>query len=244
METSLKATVRDNTGSAQSRRSRGEGSIPAVVYGLGMEPVSVEIDAREFTNALKTEAGSNVIFNLEVGKDKYTALAREIQKHVYRNEFLHVDFIQIDLTKTVDADVQVNFIGTPMGVKEEGGIIQTINSSITISALPTNIPTSLDLDISELNVGDNLSAGDVSLPEGVELADSEDDSILITITVPRAAIEEEEDIEGLEGEEVEGEEGAEGESSEETVEEESSDCLLYTSPSPRDATLSRMPSSA
>ena len=67
METSLKATVRDNTGSAQSRRSRGGGSIPAVVYGMGMEPVSVEIDAREFTNALKTEAGSNVIFNLEVG---------------------------------------------------------------------------------------------------------------------------------------------------------------------------------
>ena len=156
-------------------------------------------------------------------RDKYTALAREIQKHVYRNEFLHVDFIQIDLTKTVDADVQVNFIGTPMGVKEEGGIVQTINSSITISALPTNIPTSLDLDISELNVGDNLAAGDVSLPEGVELADSEDDSILITITVPRAAIEEEEDIEGLEGEEVEGEEGDDSESSEETVEEESSD---------------------
>ena len=110
-----------------------------------------------------------------------------------------------------------------MGVKEEGGIVQTINSSITITALPTNIPTSLDLDISELNVGDNLAAGDVSLPEGVELADAEDDSILITITVPRAAIEEEEDIEGLEGEEVEGEEGDESESSEETVEEESSD---------------------
>ena len=223
METSLKAIVRENTGSAQSRRSRGKGSIPAVVYGLGMEPVSVEINAREFTNALKTDAGSNVIFNLEVGKDNYTALAREIQKHVYRNEFLHVDFIQIDLTKTVDADVQVNFIGTPMGVKEEGGIVQTINSSITISALPTNIPTSLDLNISELNVGDNLAAGDVSLPEGVELADAEDDSILITITVPRAAIEEEEDIEGLEGEEVEGEEGDESESSEENVEEESSD---------------------
>jgi len=223
METSLKAIVRENTGSAQSRRSRGKGSIPAVVYGLGMEPVSVEINAREFTNALKTDAGSNVIFNLEVGKDNYTALAREIQKHVYRNEFLHVDFIQIDLTKTVDADVQVNFIGTPMGVKEEGGIVQTINSYITISALPTNIPTSLDLNISELNVGDNLAAGDVSLPEGVELADAEDDSILITITVPRAAIEEEEDIEGLEGEEVEGEEGDESESSEENVEEESSD---------------------
>ena len=223
METSLIATVRENSGSAQSRRSRGEGNIPAVVYGLGMEPVSVEIDAREFTNALKTEAGSNVIFNLEIGKEKYTALAREIQKHVYRNEFLHVDFIQVDLSQTVDADVQVNFTGIPMGVKEEGGVVQTVNSTITITALPTNIPTSLDLDISGLNVGDNLAAADVALPQGVELANDEDDSILITITIPRAAIEEEEEIEGLDGEEVEGEEGAEGESSEETVEEESSD---------------------
>ena len=223
METNLIATVRENSGSAQSRRSRGEGNIPAVVYGLGMEPVSVEIDAREFTNALKTDAGSNVIFNLEIGKDKYTALAREIQKHVYRNEFLHVDFIQVDLSQTVEADVQINFNGTPMGVKEEGGIVQTVNSTITITALPTNIPTSLDLDISELNVGDNLAAADVALPEGVELANDEDDSILITITIPRAVVEEEEEIEGLEGEEVEGEEGAEGESSEETVEEESSD---------------------
>ena len=223
METNLIATVRENSGSAQSRRSRGEGNIPAVVYGLGMEPVSVEIDAREFTNALKTEAGSNVIFNLEIGKEKYTALAREIQKHVYRNEFLHVDFVQVDLSQTVDADVQVNFTGIPMGVKEEGGVIQTVNSTITITALPTNIPTSLDLDISGLNVGDNLAAADVDLPEGVELANDEDDSILITITIPRAAVEEEEEIEGLEGEEVEGEEGAEGESSEETVEEESSD---------------------
>ena len=223
METNLKAKVRENSGSAQSRRSRGEGNIPAVVYGLGMEPVSVEIDAREFTNALKTEAGSNVIFNLEIGKEKYTALAREIQKHVYRNEFLHVDFIQVDLSQTVDADVQVNFTGIPMGVKEEGGVVQTVNSTITITALPTNIPTSLDLDISELNVGDNLAATDVDLPEGVELANDEDDSILVTITIPRAAVEEEEEIEGLEGEEVEGEEGAEGESSEETVEEESSD---------------------
>ena len=223
METNLKAKVRENSGSAQSRRSRGEGNIPAVVYGLGMEPVSVEIDAREFTNALKTEAGSNVIFNLEIGKEKYTALAREIQKHVYRNEFLHVDFVQVDLSQTVDADVQVNFTGIPMGVKEEGGVVQTVNSTITITALPTNIPTSLDLDISGLNVGDNLAAADVDLPEGVELANDEDNSILITITIPRAAVEEEEEIEGLEGEEVEGEEGAEGESSEETVEEESSD---------------------
>ena len=223
MEANLKATLRESIGSGESRRLRNDGLLPAVVYGLGMEPVSITVNAREFTNALKTEAGSNVILNLEVGKKKYTALAREIQKHPYKNEFLHVDLIQIDLTKTVEADVQINFIGTPVGVKEEGGLVQTVNATITISTLPTSIPSSLDLDISELNVGENATATDVELPDGVELASEDDESILVTITLPRAAIEEEEDIEGLEGEEVEGEEGAEGESSEETVEEESSD---------------------
>ena len=90
--------------------------------------------------------------------------------------------------------------------------------------MPTSIPSSLDLDISELSVGENATVTDVELPDGVELASEDDESILVTITLPRAAIEEEEEIEGLEGEEgEEGEEGAEGESSEEAVEEESSD---------------------
>ena len=223
MEANLKATVRESIGSGESRRLRNDGLLPAVVYGLGMEPVSIALSAREFTNALKTEAGSNVILNLEVGKNKYTTLAREIQRHPYKNEFLHIDLIQIDLTQKVEANVQINFLGTPLGVKDEGGLVQTINSTITVSTLPSSIPSSLDLDISELNVGENATVLDVKLPEGVELASEDDDSILVTITLPRAAVEEEEEIEGLEGEELEGEEGAEGESSEETTGEESSD---------------------
>jgi len=223
MEATLKATLRESIGSGESRRLRNDGLLPAVVYGLGMEPVSIALSAREFTNALKTEAGSNVILNLEVGKNKYTTLAREIQRHPYKNEFLHIDLIQIDLTQKVEANVQINFLGTPLGVKDEGGLVQTINSTITVSTLPSSIPSSLDLDISELNVGENATVLDVKLPEGVELASEDDDSILVTITLPRAAVEEEEEIEGLEGEELEGEEGAEGESSEETTEEESSD---------------------
>ena len=221
MEANLKATLRESIGSGESRRLRNEGFLPAVIYGLGMDPVSISVNAREFTNALKTNAGSNVILNLEVGKSKYTTLAREIQRHPYKNEFLHIDLIQIDLTQNVEADVQVNFLGTPVGVKDEGGLVQTINSTITVSTLPSTIPASLDLDISELNVGENATVLDVKLPEGVELATEDDDSILVTITLPRAAIEEE--IDGLEGEGLEGEEGAEGESSEETAGEESSD---------------------
>ena len=223
MEANLKASLRDSIGSGESRRLRNDGLLPAVVYGLGMEPVSIAVSAREFTNALKTEAGSNVILNLEIGKKKYTTLARVIQRHPYKNEFLHIDLIQIDLTQKVEANVQINFLGTPVGVKDEGGLVQTINSTITVSTLPSSIPSSLDLDISELNVGENATVLDVKLPEGVELASEDDDSILVTITLPRAAVEEEEEIEGLEGEELEGEEGAEGESSEETAGEESSD---------------------
>lgn len=219
METNLKAIVREGIGSSESRRLRKDGNIPAVVYGMGMDPLSVAVNAREFRNALKTEAGTNVIINLEVGSDNYTALAREIQKHPYRDEYLHIDLIQIDLTQTVEADVQIEFVGIPVGVKEEGGLVQTINSSISISALPTNIPTSIELDISALNVGDNLTATDVNLPEGVELANEDDESLLVTITLPRAAVEEEDSDEiGMEGEE-----GTDGESTEETVEEDSSD---------------------
>lgn len=222
MEATLTATLRESVGSGESRRIRNDGLLPAVIYGLGMEPVSIALNARDFTSALKTEAGSNVILNLEVGKKKYTTLPREIQRHPYKNEFLHIDLIQIDLTQKVEADVQINFLGIPLGVKEEGGLVQTINSTITVSTLPTSIPSSLDLDISELNVGENATALDVKLPEGVELAAEDDESILVTITLPRAAIEEEE-TDGLEGEEFDGEEGAEGESSEETAGEESSD---------------------
>ena len=218
METNLKAIVREGIGSSESKRLRKDGNIPAVVYGLGMDPLSVSVNAREFRNALKTEAGTNVIINLEVGSDNYTALAREIQKHPYRDEYLHIDLIQIDLTQTVEADVQIEFVGIPVGVKEEGGLVQTINSSISISALPTNIPTSIELDISALNVGDNLTATDVNLPEGVELANEDDESLLVTITLPRAAVEEDSDEIGMEDEE-----GTDGESTEETVEEDSSD---------------------
>ena len=221
METNLVATARKDTGSAESRRLRSSGSIPAVVYGLGMEPKPVYIDSREFNNALKTEAGANVILNISIGKkDTVTALPREIQRHPYKDQIIHVDLIQIDLTQTVEADVSLDFTGVPIGVKDEGGVVQTINNTITIVALPADIPSSLEVDISELNVGDNIVATDVDLPEGVVLATEDDESILVTVNIPRAVVEEEEaSVEGLEGEEgVEGAEGMEGEEGEETGE--------------------------
>jgi large subunit ribosomal protein L25 len=208
MEITLEATNRDKTGSAESRRLRSTGFIPAVMYGLGSEPESLLINAKDFSNALKTEAGSNVILNVNFGKQSIPALAREIQRHAFKDEIVHVDLIRIDLSQTVEADVQINFLGTPLGVKEEGGVIQTVNNTISITALPTSIPSSIDIDISELNVGDNVTATDINLPDGVTLTSEDDESILVTITIPRAAVEEEalgEDFEGEDGEEEAGE---------------------------------------
>jgi|TARA_B110000914_G_scaffold30907_1_gene23661 large subunit ribosomal protein L25 len=223
MEATLKATIREEKGSPESRRLRTEGLLPAVVYGLGMESTSVYIDAREFTNALKTEAGSNVILNIELGeKDKLTALARQIQRHPYKDQFVHVDLIKVDLTQTVEAEVQINYLGIPIGVKEEGGLVQTINNTLRIIALPTSIPTSLDIDIAHLNVGENVIDSDIELPEGVTLANEGDDSVMVIVTLPRAALEEEDILgEGLEGEEGEG--SADGESSEEAAGDDSSE---------------------
>ena len=209
MQITLEATNRDKTGSAESRRLRSTGFIPAVMYGLGSEPESLLINAKDFSNALKTEAGSNVILNVNFGKESIPALAREIQRHAFKDEIVHVDLIRIDLSQTVEADVQINFLGTPLGVKEEGGVIQTVNNTISITALPTSIPSSIDIDISELNVGDNVTATDINLPDGVTLTSEDDESILVTITIPRAAVEEEEalgeDFEGEDGEEEAGE---------------------------------------
>ena len=216
MEATLKATIREDKGSPESRRLRTEGLLPAVLYGQGMEATSVYINAREFTNALKTDAGSNIIFNIELGeKEKVTALARQIQRHPYKDQFVHVDLIKVDLTQKVEAEVQINYLGIPTGVKEEGGLVQTINNTLRISALPSSIPTSLDIEISHLNVGENVIASDIELPEGVTLANEEDDSVMVIVTLPRAAVEEEEDIlgEGLETEEGEG--SGDAESSEE-----------------------------
>ena len=115
MEVTLEATSREKTGSSESRRVRSSGLIPAVMYGLGAEPQSLLINAREFTTALKTEAGSNVILNVNIGKDNVPALAREIQRHAYKDEIVHVDLVRIDLSQTVEADVQVNLMGTHFG---------------------------------------------------------------------------------------------------------------------------------
>mgnify|MGYP001817473406 CR=1 FL=1 len=214
-DTTLKAEIRTARGSAESRRMRRAGSVPAVVYGRAFEAQSVTVSSRELYAALHTEAGLNAVITLDVDGTEITTLAREVQRHPLRGDITHLDFIRISLTETVAAEVGIDFEGEPVGVRDDGGIVETIRATVNLEALPTAIPSSIALDISELTIGDVLRVSDLPIIEGVEYTDDPEAS-LVTVSVPAAVIAEEpEEDELLEGEEGEegaepGEEGAEG----------------------------------
>ena len=217
MELTLRAETGRPTGSRPARRLRREGLIPATVYGREAEPVSVAVNARELHAALHTEAGVNALITLEVeGGESLLTMAKEIQRHPFRSEYSHVDFLAISLTEKVGADVAIHFEGEPVGVRLNEGIIETLRNSVAIEALPQEIPSAITLDISDLDIGDTLKVSDLPELDGVEVLD-DPDAPVVTVVIPAAVIAEEEPEEGLE-EGVEGEEGAEP-----SEEEESSD---------------------
>ncbi len=226
--TKLSASIRNSGGSAEARRLRRSGSVPATVYGQQAEAQSVSVDGRALYTVLHTEAGLNAVITLDVDGEEITTLAREIQRHPVRGDITHLDFIRISLTDTVAAEVGVDFIGVPEGVREDGGIVETIRAVVNVEALPTDIPSGIELDITALNIGDVLRVSDLPVIAGVEYTDDPEAS-LVTVSVPAAIIAEEaEEDELLEGEEGEegaepGEEGAEPAASDEESAESESD---------------------
>lgn len=217
-DTTLRAETGRVLGTRSSRRLRREGMVPGVLYGKQAEPVSLAVNARELSKALSTEAGLNVVLTIEVGGKSATAFARELQRHPTRGDIIHLDFIKITLTDLVDAVVSLDFLGEPVGVREEGGIVNTVMTSVNVRAVVTDIPSSIEIDIAELEIGDSVIVSDLPEIKGVEYLD-EQDSTVATVAVPAAVIadeveEEGEEVEG-EGEEVDGEgEASDGEDAE------------------------------
>ena len=217
-QVSLRAQAGRETGSRQSRRLRRDGLVPAIVYGDDVDnPVPIAVDSHDLAVALHTEAGTNAIINLEIeGGDTLTTMARVIERHPFRNEYRHVDFVTIDLSEKIIAEVAIDFQGTPAGVKE-GGVFSPRRTHVLVEVLPTEIPSSIPLDVSEVEIGGSLRIEDLPEVEGVEYTE-ELEGVVMSVTVPAAEIEEEpEELEEgllLEGEE--GEEPVEGEAAEET----------------------------
>ena len=190
-QVSLRADERTEFGSRVGRRLRRAGSVPAIVYGHGLEPLSVAVDRRELHAALHTEAGSNALINLEVAGSKKPILtvAREVQRHPVRGDISHLDFISITLDEEIHAEVAIEYTGLPIGVKRDAGIVETIRTSVNIQALPLDIPGHITLDITELEVGSTLRVADLPAIKGVTYLD-EPETNLVAVIIPRVIVEE------------------------------------------------------
>ena len=211
----LRAETGREKGSRASRRLRRVGQVPATLYGQGSEPVAVAVDARALRQALGTDAGLNAVITIEVDNDSHTSLARELQRHPTRGDIVHLDFLKISLTDRVDASVAIILVGEPFGVRDDEGIVETVSSSVTVNAVVTNIPESIELDISHLGIGDSVKMSDLPQIEGVDYLEDPGQTIA-AVTLPAAAFAEEEEeldelLVGEDGEPIEaGEEGEEG----------------------------------
>lgn len=216
-QVSLRAEAGRTSGSRESRRIRRTGKVPAIVYGKGTDPIPVAVDSHDLHLALHTEAGSNALINLEIEGDKtLLTMARVIERHPFRNEYRHIDFVTISLSDTIHVEVSLEFTGTPVGVRD-GGVFSPRRTAVMIETLATAIPQSIELDVSEVGIGESLRVEDLPEIEGVTYLE-EPDAVVMSVTTPAAEVEEEpEVVEGeglLEGEELaegEAEEAAEGE---------------------------------
>jgi large subunit ribosomal protein L25 len=206
-DTILATEPRTTLGSRPSGRLRREGKVPAVVYGLGTDTVSITVPGRELQHILAGESGANTLITLDVDGEKMLTLARQIHRHPTKGILVHVDFIRIDRDVAVSAEIPIHLVGEATGVKD-GGLLEQLLFHLTIEAMPGNIPVSIEIDVEGLAIGDQLRVEDISLPAGVE-TQAETDFVVAQVAAPRVATEDVEG-EGLEGEGLEGEAGEAG----------------------------------
>jgi len=160
----LKSTRRDEAGKGVARRLRQAGSVPAIYYGRGEEPVALSVHAKELEALLHGSAGANVIVDLKVegaaAADR-KAILREIQRHPVRGTILHVDLQHISLSERITVEVPVVLVGVPTGVKDGGGILEHLLREVEVECLPTEIPEKFSVDVSHLSIGDSVHVSDL-----------------------------------------------------------------------------------
>jgi len=186
----LKATPRPPQGTRPARRLRNEGKVPGVVYGLEADPVTLTVEWRELRAALITEQGVNAVINLEIDGKRTPTLVKDMQRHPVRRNVLHVDFIRVDLSKTVDVEVPVHLEGEATKVINAQGTVDQTLFNLTVNAKPGDIPDSIVIDVSGLAIGDTVRVSDLTLAKGVS-TDVDPDEAVVVAQVSAAAIEAE-----------------------------------------------------
>jgi large subunit ribosomal protein L25 len=165
----LNVETRVRTGKGGSRKVRRDGLVPAVVYGKGFEALNLRLDPKALQQAIANEAGWNTLITLKGDGlfDGQVVILKDMQIDAIRRDTQHVDFLAIDLKKTLSIMVPVHPVGKSQG-EVEGGTLQLVRHELELNCLPTNIPTSIEIDVTKLNISDVVHIDEVVLPEGVE----------------------------------------------------------------------------
>jgi large subunit ribosomal protein L25 len=200
----LESQIRKGTGKGFARKMRSDGRIPAVLYGQKMEPLTLELDETAVRAAVSQRPESAIIDLLVQGgktDEPINVIIRDLQRHPTTGRILHIDFQRIKFGEKIRVEVAVNVIGKPKGVKEQGGILEHTTRSVEIMCLPREIPESLELDVSEMMIGDVIKISD--LVEKYPEIDFQVESDTTVASVRPPVVEEEPEVEELEGEEAE-----------------------------------------
>lgn len=201
-EASLQARRRDGTGKGVARRLRRGGRIPAVVYGRNMEPIPLSLDEQEAVLLFQSIPVANTILQLAIdGGETLSTLVREIQTHPFRPDILHVDFMRLRQGVAIELNIPIALSGTPAGALE-GGHLDVIAHEVHVRCTPARIPESIQVDVSELDIGEVLRLGDIALPEGVELF-ANPDAVVCHVSTSQEILEEDDDEEEEPAEDIE-----------------------------------------
>ncbi len=191
--TALTVASREPDGSRAARRLRREGQVPGVVYGGGEQPISFQVGSRELRQAL---AHAGAVLDLTIdGAGSTPVVVKELTRHPVNGATVHIDFLRVRLDQAIQATVVLELTGTEdaPGVKE-GGVLEHVTRELTVEALPTEIPDTLQHDVSEMQIGDTLTLEAISAPSGVTLVD-DPETVIATLTPPRLQLDEEPEIE-------------------------------------------------
>jgi large subunit ribosomal protein L25 len=200
---SFNATARDVTGKGAARTLRSKGQVPAVIYGHGRDPQPLSLNARDLDKMLGHIQAESTVIEVTVGGQTAKTLIREIQRHPIKRQILHVDFQALVAGEKVTVSIPIVLAGIPEGVRLGGGVMDQTLRELEIEVDPSDIPDHVELDVTNMVIGDSKHVSDLSLPPGVKVLDDPETSVAV-VAAPRAVIEETAAV----AEPVEGEAGA------------------------------------
>jgi large subunit ribosomal protein L25 len=196
MKTSFEliAEFRDDQGKGASRRLRHLGKVPAILYGGRRDPRALALDHTRLLLTLENERVYSTILSLKVGDATQAAILKDLQRHPYKNEVLHVDFQRVLEDEKIRLTIPLHFKGEAVapGVKTAGGVVSHTRSDVEVYCLPKDLPEFIDVDVSGLNLNQSLKLSDLALPPGVEISDliHGRDATVVSVHMPKAQVEE------------------------------------------------------